>query len=147
LLHRLHQYARCVDGLILSRPGKGASHFKSRSELIVGTGHHDLMGEVYEDRSTIEHLHEDKLLEPFDRAKRIGLVKKEAIIEHVARTALNRIIAEENLWPHFANRTGLEKFWALKSDERQGIWGAQVNPDDALVDFDPKYIHDRLLSG
>jgi hypothetical protein len=145
LLHRLHQYARCVDGLVLSRPGKGVSDFKSRTELFIGPGLHDVMGEVYADRSSVEHLHEDRLLEPFERVKRLELVRKEAIIEHIARTALRRIVLNESLWPHFANRAGLEKFWALNPDDRRAIWGAPVNPLDALADFDPKYIHDGNL--
>jgi hypothetical protein len=145
LLHRLHQYARCVDGLVLSRPGKGASDFKSRSELFIGQGHDDIMGEIYADRSSVEHLHEDRLLEPFERAKRLELVRKEAIVEYIARAALRRIVLNESLWPHFANRSGLETFWALKPDERRTIWGAPSNPLDALADFDPKYIHDGNL--
>jgi hypothetical protein len=145
LLHRLHQYARCLDGLVLSRPGKGASDFKTRTELLIGPGHHRVMGEIYENRSSVEHLHEDRLLEPFERTMRLELVRKEAIVEHIVRTALKRIVRNERLWPHFANRDGLEKFWALKADERQRIWGAPVNPSDAVADFDPKYIHDGLL--
>ena len=31
LLDRLHQYCRCIDGLILSEPGQGAKQFKSRT--------------------------------------------------------------------------------------------------------------------
>jgi hypothetical protein len=145
LLHRLHQYARCVDGLVLSRPGKGAGDFTRRTELFIGPEHAGVMGEIYVDRSSVEHLHEDRLLEPFQRAKRLELVRKEAIIEHIARTALRRIVLNESLWPHFANRSGLEKFWALRPDDRRAIWGAQVNPLDAFADFDPKYIHDGNL--
>ena len=94
----------------------------------------------------MEHLHEDRLLEPFDRTKRLELLRKEAIIEHIARTALHRIILNESLWPHFANRAGLEKFWALKPEDRRTIWGPPVNPLDTLADFEPEYIHDGLLS-
>jgi hypothetical protein len=43
-------------------------------------GHQDVMGEIYEDRSSVEHLHEDRLLEPFERPKRLALVKKEAVL-------------------------------------------------------------------
>jgi hypothetical protein len=145
LLHRLHQYARCVDGLVLSRPGKGASDFKNRAELFIGTGHDDVMGEIYADRSSVEHLHEDRLLEPFERAKRLAIVQKEAIIEHIARSALRRIVLNTSLWPHFANRNGLEAFWALEPDEQRAIWGDPINPLDALAGFDPKYIHDGNL--
>ncbi|AZO44952.1 hypothetical protein EJ076_29545 [Mesorhizobium sp. M7D.F.Ca.US.005.01.1.1] len=145
LLHRFHQYARCVDGFVLSRPGKGASDFVTRTELFIGPGHQDMLGEIYADRSSVEHLHEDRLLEPFERAKRLDLLKKEAVIEYVARTALNRILANEALWPHFANRAGLADFWSLPADERQRTWGSPINPLDALAEFDPKHIHDSEL--
>ncbi|WP_028167374.1 hypothetical protein [Bradyrhizobium elkanii] len=145
LLDRLHQYARCIDGLVLSRPGQGRADFKSRSRLFIGSDHDDMMGEIYSDRSTVEHLHEDRLLEPFDREKRLGILKKEAVIEYVAREALRRIIADDRLWPHFANRAGLEKFWALPPEQRRGIWGAPIDPLAALAEFDPKYIHDGHL--
>ncbi len=104
------------------------------------------MGEIYADRSTIEHLHEDRLLEPFDRAKRLELVRKEAIVEYITRAALQRIVSDESVWPHFANRSGLEKFWALTAGEQRAIWGPPVNPLDGLAEFDPKYIHDGNLS-
>jgi hypothetical protein len=59
---------------VLSRPGKGASDFKTRTELFIGPGHDDAVGRIYADRSSVEHLHEDRLLESFERAKRLELV-------------------------------------------------------------------------
>jgi hypothetical protein len=43
-MDRLHQYCRCIDGLILSEPGSGLKQFKSRTELFIGPRDHDLMG-------------------------------------------------------------------------------------------------------
>jgi hypothetical protein len=145
LLERLHQYARCIDGLVLTRPGRGASDFKARSTLFIGGGHDDVMGDIYDNRSTVEHLHEDRLLEPFDRSKRLDLLRREAIVEHIARTALARIVGNEALWTHFANRAGLEGFWALTADEQRKIWGPPIDPLEALKEFDPKYIQDNDL--
>jgi hypothetical protein len=145
LLHRLHQYARCVDGLVITRPGRGAADFKSRAALFVGPGHDDVLGEIYGNRSTVEHLHEDRLLEPFDREKRLQLLREEIIIEFVARSSLQRIIGDERLWPHFANRAGLERFWALAPDEQRAIWGPPIDPLGVLANFVPKYIHDGNL--
>jgi hypothetical protein len=54
LLDRLHQYRRCIDGLILSELGSGTKQFKSRTELFIGPRHHDLMGELYDLRSDVE---------------------------------------------------------------------------------------------
>ena len=145
ILDRIHQYCRCVDGLILPDVGKTKQQFRSRTELFIGPQHHDMMGELYDIRSAVEHLHENRYLEDFDRATRLELVKKEAIVEHIARTSLARIVEDEALWPHFANTTSLAKFWALAAADRQRIWGDAIDPLRAIADFDPKYINDRSL--
>jgi hypothetical protein len=103
------------------------------------------MGEIYDVRSAVEHLHENRYLEAFDRETRLDLIKKEAIIEHVARTTLARIIGDSRLWLHFANTASLASFWALPEDERRRIWGDPIDPLEALADFDPRYIDDGLL--
>jgi hypothetical protein len=145
ILDRLHQYCRCIDGLILPNAGETKRQFKSRTELFIGPRHHDLMGELYDIRSAVEHLHENRYLESFDRATRLDLVKREAIAEHIARTALVRIIGDDTLWPHFANTETLGVFWTLKPDERQLIWGDPINPLEAIADFNPEHIHDGRL--
>jgi hypothetical protein len=145
ILDRLHQYARCIDGLILPDAGKTKQQFRSRTELFIGPRHHDLMGDIYDVRSAVEHLHDNRYLEGFDRATRLDLVKKEAITEHIARTALERIIRNPALWPYFANTASLASFWALPQTNRRRIWGDPIDPLDALADFDPRYIHDGLL--
>lgn len=107
ILERIHQDSRCIDGLILPKPGKTTQQFKSRSELFIGPGHHDTMGEIYDVRSAVEHLHENRYLETFDRQLRLELLKKEAIIEYIARTALAQIVVNSSLWPHFSNTPAL----------------------------------------
>jgi hypothetical protein len=71
ILERLHQYSRCIDGLILPNAGETKRQFKSRTELFIGPRHHDMMGEIYDIRSAVEHLHENRYLEGFDRATRL----------------------------------------------------------------------------
>ena len=122
LLDQIHQYCRCIDGLILPAIGKTKQQFKSRTELFIGPGHHDLMGALYDIRSHVEHLHENRYLEPFDREVRLDLLKKEAIVEYVARTALAQIISQDALWQHFGNTAALERFWTLSPDERRKVW-------------------------
>ena len=121
----IHQYCRTIDGLILSEPGKGRQQFKSRTELFIGAGHHDLMGDLYDIRSAVEHLHDYRYLERFNRAVRLDLVKKGAIAEYIARTALAHIIGTPSLWPHFGNSPALEKFWSLPAAERQQLWASR----------------------
>jgi hypothetical protein len=145
MLDRVHQYCRCLEGLILPPVGQTKRQFKSRTELFIGQGHHALMGELYDVRSAVEHLHEDRYLERFDRSMRLDLVRKEAIVEYIARTALARIIGDVNLWHHFSNRSSLSRFWSLPVDERLQIWGVPVDPKAALQDYDERYIDDGQL--
>jgi hypothetical protein len=144
-LERLHQYCRCIEGLLMTTPGKSEKQFKSRGELFIGPRHHELMGEIYEVRGAVEHLHEHRYLEIFDREVRLGLLKKEVIAEYIARTALARIAGDSAILRYFANADSLMKFWALTVPERQKIWGAPVSLDDALKDYDPRYINDAQL--
>lgn len=146
-MERLHQYCRCIEGLIMAEPGKALKQFKSRTELFIGPRHHDLMGGMYEVRSAVEHLHEHRYLETFDRECRLGLLRKEVVAEHIARTTLARIAGDNAILQHFANSASLSAFWALTPQERRGIWGDPVNPDDALAGYDPKYMSDRELGG
>ena len=145
LLYRIHQYCRCIDGLILPAIGKTKRQFKSRTELFIGPAHHDLMDALYNIRSHVEHLHENRYLETFNRDVRLDLLKKEAIVEYIARAALRRIINLDVLWPHFGNTAALEKFWALLPDERRKTWGDPIDPMVPVADFDPKYLHDGRL--
>ena len=103
------------------------------------------MGQHYDIRSAVEHLHENRYLEGFDRDIRLDLLQKEAIAEHIARTALARIMGDGTLWPHFANTSALATFWGLSGAERQRVWGEPINPLDAVADFDPAYIHNGVL--
>jgi hypothetical protein len=144
-MDRLHQYCRCIDGLIVSKQGEAKAQFKSRTELFIGPRHHTLMGDTYAVRSDVEHLHENKHLEVFDRSARLDLVKKLEMMEYIVRSALVRILLDPNLWPHFANTTALPAFWALGESERRKLWGDFIDPNDALADFDPSDISDGQL--
>ncbi len=145
-MDRLHQYCRCIDGLIFSEQGNGKRQFKSRTELFIGPCHHRLMEQLYAIRSDIEHLNEHKYLEIFDRGQRLDLVEKEAIADHIARHVLSHIIGNESLWEHFGNADGLGKFWKLPSEQKERMWGpAVIRPEDALRGYCPSEISDGAL--
>jgi len=119
-LERIHQYTRCIDGFVTTGPGQGKKDFKSRTELFIGPGHQDLMGRA------VEHLHKVATSTPYFK---IGLTKQEAVIEHIARTTLARILLNETLWQHFTNT----EFCAKPVAERQAIWGPPIDPMVALA--------------
>jgi hypothetical protein len=126
-------------------PGDSGKKFKSRTELFIGPHHHKMMGETYDARGDVEHLHENKHLETFDRNERLELVKKLEMMEYIARSALVRILLNPNLWPHFGNTTTVQSFWALDDRQRRALWGDTINPYDAVADFDPQLISDDQL--
>ena len=104
------------------------------------------MEQLYAIRSDVEHLHEHKYLENYDRDVRLDLVQKEAIVEHIARNALAHIIGTPSLWPHFGNTGTLGPFWKLSPADRQAIWGPPtIAVADALVGYDPQYLTDPAL--
>ena len=145
LIERVHQYARCIDGLILPAISQTKAQFKSRSEVFIGPQHHDLMGGIYDIRSADEHLNEAAILEHFDRDIRLDILRKEIIVESIARSALRKILSTPALWPHFANTDGLAAFWALQPAERTAIWGAHQNPLASVAGIDFTHFGDQEL--
>jgi hypothetical protein len=146
ILGRIHQYTRCLDGFVTTGPGQGRKDFKNRTQLFIGPLYQDLIGEIYDVRSSVEHLHEDRYLDPFLRETQLDLVKKEAIIEHIARTTLARVTHNEPLWEHFTNKAALADFWAKPEAERQAIWGDSIDPMVALAEFDERFLPPAQLS-
>jgi hypothetical protein len=74
-------------------------------------------------------------------------VKKLEMMEYIARSALVRIVLDLDLWPHFANTPSLQAFWALDDQQRRALWGATIDPADALIGFDPRHINNAQLGG
>lgn len=144
-LERLHQYCRCIEGLIGADAGRSKRQFKSRTELFIGPNHQDLMGEIYDVRSDVEHLHEDRHLLNAGRAKLIDLVRKEAVIENLARRVLVNILAKTPLRAHFGNRDAIAQFWALSTTDQEALWGSPVDINEPLAVFDPRHINNGLL--
>jgi hypothetical protein len=67
MLNRVHQFTRCIEGLIVPEAGKTGRQFRQRTSIFIGDGYDDLMGELYEVRSHVEHMHEYRYLGKFDR--------------------------------------------------------------------------------
>ena len=110
VLERIHQFTRCIEGLIAPEQRKTRKQFKSRTEVFIGPGHHELMGNLYDIRSDVEHLNENQHLEKFDRKTRIVLAELEAVSEWIARSCLERILLDPALIAHFGNVTNVMNF-------------------------------------
>jgi len=144
-MDRIHQFVRCIEGLLATTAGNSRRLFKSRTELFVGPGHHEEMGAIFDIRSAVEHLHEDESLAEFDRAKRLEISKMEAMISELARYVLHRIFSVPELALRLGSKKRLNDFWALDEIKRKAIWGAPCNLTSALEEFREDWISNREL--
>lgn len=121
-LDRIHQYVRCIEGFIVPEIGKTKRYFKNRTWLFLGEGKADLMEEIYEIRSKVEHLKEFEYLESSNLEIRPDVLEKEEFIEQAARKTLVHVICRMGLWQHFGNEESLKSFWQKSDNEKKEIW-------------------------
>ena len=81
-----------------------------------------VMGDIYDIRSKVEHLKEVKYLEVSSLEIRPEVLEKEVVIEQAARKTLVHIICRKGLWKYFGKEEALECFWRLPDDKRKDIW-------------------------
>ena len=144
-LERIHQFSRCIDGLILPEIGKTRRQFISRTEVFIGPREHIEMAEIYDIRGKVDHLREYEILEPPARVTRIAILRKAALMEHLSRHCIGRILATKTLWPYFSSPAALERFWKLPLDRRCKLWGPQIDLSSDLAGFRSENIGDSDL--
>ena len=147
IVDQIHQYTRCLEGLTVP-PIRGTRKvFAERCTLFGGQPNRGIFEDIYGVRGEIEHLHEYRYLEIFNRSVRLNLLIKAGIAEYVARCSLSRIFDQPRLWPHFWTTPTIEAFWQLDSSERLRLWGPPVNPLDGMAGFDETLISNTDLGG
>jgi hypothetical protein len=123
---RLHQFCRCIDGVILSGRGSGRKDFAARTTLFIGAGHDSVMREIYDMRSAVEHLRpaEVEAQRASDlRKQRTRVIERALQAEVVARHCLQRILLSELLRTCYRDDATLGTFWGRTESEQQAIWG------------------------
>ena len=145
IMDRIHQFSRCLEGLIHPSQGNTKKQFKSRTVTFIGPGHHDLIGNIYDIRSAVEHLHENDYMHPFSRERRFEVFRLEAIVSEIARACLRRVMTTPSLRHHFGNSESLNNFWALPDDERRSLWGQPIDPFQTLRNVSVDQLTDEAL--
>ena len=144
---RIHQSVRCVEGFV--HPGRQyiKNTFTERSQFFTGRRYKDLLDNLYDIRSVVEHLHG-----PFravtaagerERLLTLGLRAMQA--ESLARFCLKVVLSDERLWPHFADENAIEAFWALPERKRRLLWPSRLGIEAVTRMFDP-IRHDEVVS-
>lgn len=135
---RLHQAARCIEGLILPEKAHTKRMFRSRTELFVGIREHKLMGNLYSLRSAIEHLNDplEVIEEVKEDEKYLYMYTTMVIGEAVARYCISHILLSSEVLSHFRNDASIKAFWQLTEEERERIWDSEYDVNDALEGFE-----------
>lgn len=123
LRERLHQFCRCIEGLIFAEQGKTTGQFKSRTELFVGASHHSFMGGLYENRSAVEHMNDPMLAATNEDGRRRVFREMTLASEEIARYCLLRVLLNPDLRQQYADETSLKAFWHLQPANRRLRWG------------------------
>lgn len=143
---RLHQFCRCVEGLLLPKPGSTTSQFVSRTELFVGPREHMTMRRLYEMRSKTEHMH------PYDhpddmpeRERRLELMRMTALAQALATYCIRKLLLTPAVWPHYADASSLARFWQMDAPQRRVLWGPPADLMALNREFDPDEFTDENL--
>ncbi|EEF27717.1 conserved hypothetical protein [Ricinus communis] len=135
LRERLHQFCRCIEGLILADPGQTTKQFKSRTELFVGPRLHAFMGNLYLNRSAVEHMNDPVLTVVTENERRAFFLEMTLISEHIARYCLLNILLKPNLRQQYKDETILSTFWSLREADRRNLWGPPLDVDALRKDL------------
>jgi len=142
---QIHALCRCIEGFLLPDIGATRKQFKSRTELFIGPGKHDLIGQIYDVRSKVEHLNYEYLIAKAEREERLELVRQNAVIEGLARHCLNHLLCTQRLWKHFRTDDALSTFWKLEEIDRRALWGEPISIDKLIEGFEGRWISDQAL--
>lgn len=137
---RIHQFVRCVEGFVLPETGATRRQFINRSQLFLGPGHEQLLGELFDIRSKVEHLHGPyaAFAAPDRRAADLMLAEWNFKAESIARACLQRLFTTRALWPHFVDDAALSRFWTLTPAVRSGFWGQPSNINATFGHFNTR---------
>jgi hypothetical protein len=124
---RLHQFCRCVEGLILAKAGQTTRQFKSRTELFIGPSHQDVMGSLYENRSAVEHMNDPVVVASSDRGRYSAVLELALIAEAIARHCLSNILLKPDVLDQYVDEESLGEFWSHNETHRRSLWGPPLD--------------------
>ena len=138
VFEKMRHFVRTIEAFLLPEIGKTERQFKSRTELFLGPGEHDLVSTIYKVRSNIEHLHDPLVLMGglSRRDRLIALCEVTLITECLARYCIQRFLKKKDLQPHFESDASIEAFWNLPGTDRATVWGPVIDMTWVRQQFD-----------
>jgi hypothetical protein len=129
-----HQYVRSIEAFLKTDKGAGTRHFihRCRTFVLDNQLNCDLLGEIYDIRCKVEHLHAfGKALRRYPETERESTahqrLRQAAALAHNLYETLAR---NHELDQHFESDSAIDAFWARPDADRKSLW-----PRNARVDL------------
>lgn len=128
---KLHQFVRAVEAIIKPEIGRTKRQFIHRCQTFLDRSQitSDLLGEIFDLRSNIEHLNDfTDTLSNYDAKDRENIALRRAFqAELLAEHVYSRIIESPILLKFFENDDDIQSFWDKQDHERISLWGKQLD--------------------
>jgi len=134
---RIHQFVRCVEGFILPEIGKTRKNYINRTKLFIGNNWENLMGLLFDIRSSFEHLHDpmNPIDESKERDRQFVLHNGAFVSEYIARYCIKRLFLRKQLWQHFESDKAIKDFWKFSLKDKKKHWGIQLDLQSIENDY------------
>lgn len=130
---RLHQFVRCMEGLILPDQGSTRSQFVHRAQTfaLANDAATVALGQIYDVRSKVEHLHHPLSLIPGNalKEKEDPLYRRVRQADALARFAVRHVLESDALIEAFKSDENIDAFWHQPDGERVARWGDRLDLD------------------
>ncbi|KAA3616454.1 MAG: hypothetical protein DWQ05_12030 [Calditrichaeota bacterium] len=124
--YRIHQFVRALEALLKPPIGQTRNKFIHRCKTFLkcSPDPSNTLGEVYDLRSKIEHMHDWSEAFPDISIKNIEqrAMLRTRQIEHLTRNTYRRILTDSILRENFQN-SNIDNFWSQSDSKKMECWG------------------------
>ena len=140
-------FVRTIEAITAPPIGRARRAFIGRAALFVGAGMEQELGEMYDIRSAVVHMHEPwrQLEGNGERERRLIVLKRCIQSEALARCCLVTVSVRHELHPFVEDLATLEAFWRLPFEKRRAIWGGAIDLNLPVAQVRDDRVEDRTL--
>ena len=93
------------------------------------------MGNMYENRSAVEHMNDPVLVATTESERRKSFMEMALVSESIARHCILNILLRPNLRQQYLDEATLAAFWSLSAPDRKSAWGPPLDVVAPRKDF------------
>ena len=128
---RLHDFVRCLEGLILPAQGNTRNQFIHRAQTfaVANEAAKEALAQIYDVRSQVEHLNHplDPLPGEPKESRKALLFRRTRQADALARFAVRHVLESEVLTAAFRTDENIDAFWHQPDGARVKRWGERLD--------------------